>query len=204
LHGKAALACYYAGCPAIIHIGNARAYPPGDACFIQIPFNLTCSNTARTVNRFLEPAFFAGNEANDDLNRLSIKFGPPRTLPMPDGLNVASHLCRAAAASVAGSAAAAPDATGFNAQGGRTTTRLGHYVRFRRDLEVCFGARRQFRRREIRSLLRRLLLRGNRRPASSCSSCNLNRPDEGLAAMLRRIGLNALLQELSSMEQSAL
>ena len=37
------------------------------------------------MNRFLEPAFFAGNEANDDLNRHSIKFGPPpRTLPMPD------------------------------------------------------------------------------------------------------------------------
>lgn len=39
--------------------------------------------TARYVNRFLEPAFFAGNEAQDDVNRLSVKFGPPRTIPMP-------------------------------------------------------------------------------------------------------------------------
>src|ERR1700694_1836268 len=62
---------------AIIHPGNAQAYPQATPAFIQIPFNLTCSNTARTVNRFLEPAFFAGNEANDDLNRHSIKFGPP-------------------------------------------------------------------------------------------------------------------------------
>jgi len=70
---------------AIIHTGNAQAYPQATPAFIQIPFNLTCSNTARTVNRFLEPAFFAGNEANDDLNRHSIKFGAaPRPLPMPD------------------------------------------------------------------------------------------------------------------------
>jgi hypothetical protein len=39
--------------------------------------------TARYVNRFLEPAFFAGNEAQDDVNRLSVKFGPPRTIPIP-------------------------------------------------------------------------------------------------------------------------
>jgi Superinfection immunity protein len=39
--------------------------------------------TAFYINRYLEPAFFAGNEANDDINRLSIKFGTPTTMPLP-------------------------------------------------------------------------------------------------------------------------
>ncbi|MGM4907182.1 superinfection immunity protein [Tardiphaga sp. 866_E4_N2_1] len=43
----------------------------------------TADGTARYVNRYLEPALFAGNEAQDDVNRLSIKFGPPRTISMP-------------------------------------------------------------------------------------------------------------------------
>jgi hypothetical protein len=36
------------------------------------------------VNRYLEPAWFSGNEASDDINRLSKKYGAPtRTIPMP-------------------------------------------------------------------------------------------------------------------------
>lgn len=35
------------------------------------------------INRYLEPAFFSGNEANDDINRLASKFGPPRVIQMP-------------------------------------------------------------------------------------------------------------------------
>jgi hypothetical protein len=36
------------------------------------------------VNRFLEPAWFSGNEANDDISSLSKKFGAPtRVIPMP-------------------------------------------------------------------------------------------------------------------------
>ena len=34
--------------------------------------------TALYVNRFLEPAFFSGNEAADDVRRLAIKYGEPR------------------------------------------------------------------------------------------------------------------------------
>jgi hypothetical protein len=43
----------------------------------------SADGTAWYVNRFLEPAFFSGTEANDDINRLSIKFGAPRTIPTP-------------------------------------------------------------------------------------------------------------------------
>ena len=41
--------------------------------------------TALYINRYLEPAFFAGNEASDDINRLAVKFGPARTVPIPAG-----------------------------------------------------------------------------------------------------------------------
>lgn len=37
------------------------------------------------INRYLEPAFFAGNEASDDINRLAVKFGPARIVPIPAG-----------------------------------------------------------------------------------------------------------------------
>ena len=38
--------------------------------------------------RFLDPAFLAGNEANDVVSRLSIKFGPPALSPeLPDAPN---------------------------------------------------------------------------------------------------------------------
>lgn len=43
----------------------------------------SADGTAFYVNRYLEPAFFAGNEANDDINRLSLKFGTPRIMSMP-------------------------------------------------------------------------------------------------------------------------
>lgn len=43
----------------------------------------SADGTAFYVNRYLEPAFFAGSEANDDINRLSLKFGTPRIIPMP-------------------------------------------------------------------------------------------------------------------------
>jgi hypothetical protein len=43
----------------------------------------SADGTAFYVNRYLEPAFFAGNEANDDINRLSSKFGAPRIISMP-------------------------------------------------------------------------------------------------------------------------
>lgn len=42
------------------------------------------------INRYLEPAWFTGNEASEDINRLSKKYGPPaRVIPIPqlDGLN---------------------------------------------------------------------------------------------------------------------
>jgi len=42
------------------------------------------SGVALYVNRFLEPAWFSGSEANDDINRLSKKYGAPtRVIPMP-------------------------------------------------------------------------------------------------------------------------
>ena len=42
------------------------------------------SGVAHYVNRFLEPAWFSGNEANEDINRLSKKYGQPtRIIPMP-------------------------------------------------------------------------------------------------------------------------
>lgn len=44
---------------------------------------LAPDGTADYLNRYLEPAFFAGNEANDDINRLSIRLGPPNIIPMP-------------------------------------------------------------------------------------------------------------------------
>ena len=43
----------------------------------------SADGTAFYVNRYLEPAFFAGNEASDDINRLSLKFGTPRIISMP-------------------------------------------------------------------------------------------------------------------------
>lgn len=43
----------------------------------------SADGTAFYVNRYLEPAFFAGNEANDDINRLSLKFGTPRIISIP-------------------------------------------------------------------------------------------------------------------------
>ncbi|UFW72885.1 superinfection immunity protein [Bradyrhizobium sp. WU425] len=39
--------------------------------------------TALYVNRFLEPAFFAGTEAMDDVRRLSMKYGEPRFIATP-------------------------------------------------------------------------------------------------------------------------
>jgi uncharacterized protein YecT (DUF1311 family) len=39
--------------------------------------------TALYVNRYLEPAFFAGNEAMDDVRRLSAKYGEPRFIQPP-------------------------------------------------------------------------------------------------------------------------
>lgn len=35
------------------------------------------------INRSLSPAFFAGSEANDDINRLANRLGPPRIIAMP-------------------------------------------------------------------------------------------------------------------------
>ncbi|WP_334445936.1 hypothetical protein [Bradyrhizobium sp. AZCC 1610] len=43
----------------------------------------SADGTAFYVNRYLEPAFFAGSEANDDINRLSLKFGTARIISMP-------------------------------------------------------------------------------------------------------------------------
>lgn len=43
----------------------------------------SADGTAFYINRYLEPAFFAGSEANDDINRLSLKFGTPRIISMP-------------------------------------------------------------------------------------------------------------------------
>jgi hypothetical protein len=39
--------------------------------------------TALYINRFLEPAFFAGTEAMDDVRRLSAKYGEPRYITPP-------------------------------------------------------------------------------------------------------------------------
>jgi hypothetical protein len=39
--------------------------------------------TAFYVNRFLEPAFFAGTEAMDDVRRLAVKYGDPRFIDPP-------------------------------------------------------------------------------------------------------------------------
>jgi hypothetical protein len=39
--------------------------------------------TAVYINRFLEPAFFDGDEARADVDRLSKRFGSPRIIPMP-------------------------------------------------------------------------------------------------------------------------
>ncbi|TQF29738.1 superinfection immunity protein [Bradyrhizobium sp. UNPA324] len=39
--------------------------------------------TALYVNRFLEPAFFSGTEAMDDVRRLSAKYGEPRFIALP-------------------------------------------------------------------------------------------------------------------------
>ena len=45
--------------------------------------------TAEYANRFLEPAFFNGNEANEDIERRSKSYGTPRRiLPMPQGSSV--------------------------------------------------------------------------------------------------------------------
>jgi tetratricopeptide (TPR) repeat protein len=45
--------------------------------------------TAQYVNRFLEPAFFNGNEANEDIERRSKTYGTPRrVLPIPQGSSV--------------------------------------------------------------------------------------------------------------------
>jgi uncharacterized protein len=43
----------------------------------------SADGTALYVNRFLEPAFFAGNEAMDDVRRLTTKFGQPRYVTPP-------------------------------------------------------------------------------------------------------------------------
>jgi uncharacterized protein len=43
----------------------------------------SADGTALYVNRFLEPAFFAGNEAMDDVRRLGTKFGEPRFVTAP-------------------------------------------------------------------------------------------------------------------------
>lgn len=43
----------------------------------------SADGTAFYINRYLEPAFFAGNEASDDINRLSVKFGTPHIISMP-------------------------------------------------------------------------------------------------------------------------
>lgn len=53
------------------------------------PYNSTTSilhdadGTALYVNRYLEPAFFAGNEAMDDVRRLAAKYGDPRYVTAP-------------------------------------------------------------------------------------------------------------------------
>jgi hypothetical protein len=43
----------------------------------------SADGTALYVNRYLEPAFFAGNEAIDDIRRLAAKFGEPRYITPP-------------------------------------------------------------------------------------------------------------------------
>lgn len=43
----------------------------------------SADGTALYVNRFLEPAFFVGNEAMDDVRRLAAKFGEPRYVAAP-------------------------------------------------------------------------------------------------------------------------
>jgi uncharacterized protein len=43
----------------------------------------SADGTALYINRYLEPAFFAGNEAMDDVRRLATKFGEPRYITPP-------------------------------------------------------------------------------------------------------------------------
>jgi uncharacterized protein len=47
----------------------------------------SADGTALYVNRYLEPAFFAGNEALDDVRRLAIKYGEPRYMTAPPVAN---------------------------------------------------------------------------------------------------------------------
>ena len=47
--------------------------------------------TAYYINRYLEPAFFSGNEANEDVSRLSVKFGAPTILPIASRSDVATN-----------------------------------------------------------------------------------------------------------------
>ncbi|RTL77232.1 MAG: superinfection immunity protein [Bradyrhizobiaceae bacterium] len=53
------------------------------------PFNTTNTilhspdGSAFYINRSLSPAFFAGSEANDDINRLANRLGPPQIIAMP-------------------------------------------------------------------------------------------------------------------------
>lgn len=44
----------------------------------------SADGTVSYVNRYLEPAWFAGNEANEDISRLTRKYGlPPHVIPLP-------------------------------------------------------------------------------------------------------------------------
>jgi uncharacterized protein len=47
----------------------------------------SAEGTALYINRYLEPAFFAGNEAMDDVRRLSAKHGEPRYVAAPPVAN---------------------------------------------------------------------------------------------------------------------
>ena len=44
--------------------------------------------TVSYVNRFLEPAWFSGNEANEDIARLARKYGQPNVMAMPQSQGV--------------------------------------------------------------------------------------------------------------------
>jgi hypothetical protein len=49
----------------------------------------SADGTALYINRFLEPAWFSGNEADDDINARSKKYGAPsRIIPMPQQSSV--------------------------------------------------------------------------------------------------------------------
>ena len=48
--------------------------------------------TALYINRFIEPAFFTGNEAMDDVRRLSARFGAPRFMTAPSVANAPGSL----------------------------------------------------------------------------------------------------------------